>query len=131
MRAPQFWNRRGVAAQLLRPLGMITAAATARRLAQRGADIGIPVICVGNINVGGTGKTPVTIAVIGGVVVLALGVLCYRLWRARRRVGLAKKSDNAIQIVPAAPLGVHDPTAPPQHLVGCQWMPRIVVKSVV
>jgi tetraacyldisaccharide 4'-kinase len=64
MRAPQFWNRRGLVAQMLRPLGMITAAATARRLAQRGRDIGIPVICVGNINVGGTGKTPVTIALI-------------------------------------------------------------------
>jgi tetraacyldisaccharide 4'-kinase len=64
MRAPQFWNRRGVVAQVLRPLGMITAAATARRVAQRGHDIGIPVICVGNINVGGTGKTPVTIALI-------------------------------------------------------------------
>jgi tetraacyldisaccharide 4'-kinase len=64
MHAPKFWNTKGPMAQLLRPFGAITAALTARRVAQGGADIGLPVICIGNINVGGTGKTPTTIAII-------------------------------------------------------------------
>lgn len=64
MRAPDFWNSKNIAAQLLRPLGALTAAITARRVARAGQHLGLPVICIGNINVGGTGKTPTTIAVI-------------------------------------------------------------------
>jgi tetraacyldisaccharide 4'-kinase len=64
MRAPDFWNSAGLIAQILRPLGAVTASITARRTARIGQDIGLPVICIGNINVGGTGKTPTTIAVI-------------------------------------------------------------------
>lgn len=48
---------------LLTPLSWIWAAATARRIARgRAADPGIPVICVGNLTLGGTGKTPVVAA---------------------------------------------------------------------
>ncbi len=64
--APAFWFRKpGLAATLLAPLGATYAAATARRLA-RGARVkpGVPVICIGNINAGGTGKTPTTIMLI-------------------------------------------------------------------
>ena len=67
MRAPEFWNktRPDWRAHLLRPLGALYAFGTARRLAKGSpAKLNRPVICVGNINVGGTGKTPTAIAVV-------------------------------------------------------------------
>ena len=66
-RAPAFWGlpRPDWRARMLSPLGNVYARATARRLAQ-GARVrlDIPVVCVGNINAGGTGKTPTVIAVV-------------------------------------------------------------------
>lgn len=62
MRAPGFWARRGLLAGVLAPLGALYAAGTARRLAQGARErMGVPVICVGNLNAGGTGKTPAVI----------------------------------------------------------------------
>ncbi len=64
MKAPLFWHRpAGLAALLLSPLGAIYGAATARRVRQAPQHMaGVPVICIGNINAGGTGKTPTAIA---------------------------------------------------------------------
>lgn len=62
---PRWWYAREgapapVARALLKPVSWIWAAATARRMAKaEPVDPGAPVICVGNLTVGGSGKTPV------------------------------------------------------------------------
>ncbi|WP_417839325.1 tetraacyldisaccharide 4'-kinase [Tritonibacter scottomollicae] len=66
MRPPEFWNRPpgvfDLRACALSPLGALYARATAARLRKGTALQGaVPVICVGNLNAGGTGKTPTVI----------------------------------------------------------------------
>lgn len=61
---PAWWYERKpsqrVTRALLTPLSWVWAAATARRIGKgAGIDPGVPVICVGNVTMGGTGKTPI------------------------------------------------------------------------
>jgi tetraacyldisaccharide 4'-kinase len=66
---PRWWYTRDLSARggampvsrmLLTPASWIWAAVTARRIARATpVDPGVPVICVGNLTVGGVGKTPV------------------------------------------------------------------------
>ncbi len=60
---PSFWQgpdgRRHPLARLLRPLSWIYGAVVARKLAQaQPTKVGCPVICIGNLTMGGVGKTP-------------------------------------------------------------------------
>jgi tetraacyldisaccharide 4'-kinase len=65
MRASDFWYAPpGWQSRLLAPLGLLTAAFTARRLRGPGLRAPVPVICIGNLTVGGTGKTPTVIALV-------------------------------------------------------------------
>lgn len=56
-RAPSFWFRDGLVAHVLSPLSVIGAALTARNVARAGWTAQVPVICCGNVTVGGAGKT--------------------------------------------------------------------------
>lgn len=59
MRTPVFWQRNNLIAKLLTPLGELYALATKLRLKfKQPQKVNIPVICIGNLTAGGTGKTP-------------------------------------------------------------------------
>lgn len=65
MRAPSFWwlGRPNTVARLLTPLGTLYGSITAARMGRAGYRSPKRVICVGNVTVGGAGKTPVAIAI--------------------------------------------------------------------
>ena len=65
-RAPAFWwrSRPIVAARVLAPLGALYGALTSARMARPGRRLDRPVICVGNLVVGGAGKTPTVVALV-------------------------------------------------------------------
>jgi tetraacyldisaccharide 4'-kinase len=63
MREPRFWWRKpGVASGLLAPVAAVYGAIAASRMHGAGTRAGVPVICIGNFTLGGTGKTPAAIA---------------------------------------------------------------------
>src|SRR5579883_2714780 len=77
MHAPDFWQRDGWWPLLLAPAGW--ALASAGRLRRRLAHpltLPIPVLCVGNLVVGGTGKTPVVLALANDMQVRGVRVHC-------------------------------------------------------
>lgn len=62
MRAPDFWRRTGVPATCLRPVEALVVAWGRRRRARvRPLRLAVPVLCAGNVVVGGGGKTPTAI----------------------------------------------------------------------
>lgn len=66
MRDPAFWwYPESLVARMLAPVAAIYGGIAERRMAQPGARAGVPVICIGNLTVGGAGKTPTALAVAG------------------------------------------------------------------
>jgi tetraacyldisaccharide 4'-kinase len=57
---PRWWyaSRPGLTARLLQPVSKVYGMAAAARMRRRGYRSRLPVICIGNLTVGGTGKTP-------------------------------------------------------------------------
>lgn len=63
MREPGFWWRPpSWISSLLAPAAALYGAVARARMLGPGADAGVPVICVGNFNLGGAGKTPTVMA---------------------------------------------------------------------
>jgi len=63
MREPAFWWREaGLCARLLAPLGALYGTVAAVRMRRKGARARVRVVCVGNLTLGGSGKTPAAIA---------------------------------------------------------------------
>ena len=64
MKTPKYWQSNSLISKLLTPLGKLYGVATSLRLKlHRPRKTSVPVICIGNITAGGTGKTPVSISV--------------------------------------------------------------------
>lgn len=65
MKTPNFWHKRGIISYLLYPISKIFEAATFLRLnfLNTKEENPIPVICIGNLIAGGSGKTPTCIAI--------------------------------------------------------------------
>jgi tetraacyldisaccharide 4'-kinase len=110
--APEFWARDGLLPRLLQPVASVTAAITARRVARPGWRAPVPVICCGNVSVGGAGKT--TLALDLAARIAARGVRVHCLLRGyggqargvrRVQVGdaAAEVGDEALLLAEAAP----------------------------
>ena len=64
MRAPDFWTRRDWRSRLVAPLGWFYGTSVAwKAVHAKPLQPGIAVVCVGNLGVGGTGKTPIAIEI--------------------------------------------------------------------
>jgi tetraacyldisaccharide 4'-kinase len=66
MHEPSFWWRKpGLTSRLLSPFGFAYGAVSGWRMTQPSQSSGVPVVCIGNYHVGGAGKTPLALAVVG------------------------------------------------------------------
>ncbi len=69
MKSPRFWSEDGALSRLLTPLAALwTLGGRARRVGTRPYQPRVPLICVGNATVGGTGKTPVVQALVADMI---------------------------------------------------------------
>jgi len=115
LQAPEFWAHDGILPRLLSPAAAITTAVTARRVRRHGWRAPVPVICCGNVTIGGAGKTTVALDI--GRRLVARGVAAHFLLRGYggtvrgpHRVGpedtAADVGDEALLLAAAAPTWV-------------------------
>jgi tetraacyldisaccharide 4'-kinase len=80
MKPPGFWTGTGRASRLagllLSPMEPLTAALTARRLRRAGWDAPVPVVCCGNVGVGGAGKTTLALDLVDRIRQRGIAVHC-------------------------------------------------------
>ncbi|MCZ4281754.1 tetraacyldisaccharide 4'-kinase [Kiloniella laminariae] len=63
MHAPDFWQHRNILSTLLLPASLLySLGSNLRHRFTRPRHVSVPVICIGNLTAGGSGKTPVTAA---------------------------------------------------------------------
>ena len=107
MKTPRFWQKNGIFPTLLTPLGWVYGAATQLRLR-----LGKPrkckakVICIGNITVGGTGKTPMAEMVIAYMSQMHRVALLSRGYGRRTKGYLEVKADSHYRDVGDEPLQI-------------------------
>ncbi len=117
MPLPAFWSNRSLLSELLAPVGKIVGVVASLRVAcARPKRISIPVICVGNLVVGGAGKTPIVLSLAGMLKQRGLNVHCLSRGYGGRikgphRVNTATDSaedvgDEALLLAGAAPTWV-------------------------
>lgn len=64
MQAPEFWAQRSATAWTLAPLGFLYGlGARLRQRFSKPQSVSVPVVCIGNLTVGGAGKTPTALAI--------------------------------------------------------------------
>ncbi len=64
IKSPKFWNKKGFYSNLLFPLSYIwVISGIIKSLLTRTAKTSLPVLCIGNITIGGSGKTPLSITI--------------------------------------------------------------------
>ncbi len=96
MRAPEFWYSDAFPAALLAPLGRLYhRAGRLRRAGQRPWRAPVPVLCVGNLTAGGSGKTPTALSL--GTWAAAAGIRAHFLTR-----GYGGRLTGPLQVDPAA-----------------------------
>lgn len=88
MHAPDFWSRKGLLPLLLSPLAAAYSLGGALRMhLTQPYRAPIPVVCIGNLVVGGAGKTPVALAVIARLKAAGLQVHALTRGYGGREVG--------------------------------------------
>jgi len=104
MKAPEFWQTGGALAMILSPLGALYAlAGRARATMARPYHAPVPVICVGNLTMGGTGKTPVSIDLLQRIA--ARGIVAHAVTRG---YGGTEKGPHRIDLRTDGPKRVGD-----------------------
>lgn len=117
MKAPKFWQTKTGVEKLLKPLSCLytyIAEQNKQKKLKVQKKLPVPVIIVGNINVGGTGKTPVTIALIDH-----LQLLGYKIGLVSRGYGrngtdiIVSDKDTTAQLLGDEPYLIHQKTSVP------------------
>ena len=101
LKAPKFWEKRGVLARLLWPLSIVFKTLIALRQSLyelhllKSSSIRVPLVIVGNLRVGGTGKTPCVLAIAKSL--KAHGFVPGIISRGYQA---SRSSDTAIEVTP-------------------------------